>query len=235
MSVRRFDAVVFDLFGTLVPEFPAVDFHESVRGMGERVGADPGAFEELWNRTAIARQTGEYADVEANIRALVEELGLAIDVVGLAEALELRAALYRRWFRPRPGAIETLEEVKRRGYPVALISMCAPDTPALWRSSPLAALVDVEVFSCEVGLRKPDAAIYRYATERLGVAADVCLYCGDGSYGELTGAEAVGMTAYEIRDPDVLTAAQLRPEGELWSGASVADLRELLALLPPGG
>jgi hypothetical protein len=51
----------------------------------------------------------------------------------------------------------------------------------------------------------------------------------------LSGAEAVGMTAYEIRDPDVLTAAQLRPEGEEWSGESVADLRELLELLPARG
>jgi putative hydrolase of the HAD superfamily len=235
VSVGRFDAVVFDLFGTLVPEFPAVDFHESVRGMGERVGADPDAFEELWNRTAIARQTGEYAHVEANVRAMVGKLGLEIDEVHVAEALDVRASLYRKWFHPRPGALETLEEVKRRGYPVALISMCAPDTPALWRASALAGFVDVEVFSCEVGLRKPDAAIYLYATERLGVAPEGCLYCGDGSYGELRGAEAVGMAAYEIRDPDVLTAAQLRPEGEVWSGASVADLRELLELLPSGG
>jgi putative hydrolase of the HAD superfamily len=131
VNVGRFEAVVFDLFGTLVPEFPAADFHESVRGMGVMVGADPDAFEELWNRTAIARQTGVYADVEANVRAMVGELGLVLDDVHLAEALDVRASLYRRWFHPRPGAIETLEEVKRRGYPVALISMCAPDTPAI--------------------------------------------------------------------------------------------------------
>ena len=37
------------------------------------------------------------------------------------------------------------------------------------------------------------------------------------------------MTAVEIRGPDVVTAEQLRPEGEDWQGAWVPDLRELLA------
>jgi putative hydrolase of the HAD superfamily len=110
--------------------------------------------------------------------------------------------------------------------------MCAPDTPAMWRASPLGGLVDVEVFSSEVALRKPDAAIYRYATDRLGVSPEACLYCGDGAYGELTGASAVGMRAYLIRPPDLNVAESLTPEpAEDWQGPGVADLRELLAFV----
>jgi putative hydrolase of the HAD superfamily len=101
----------------------------------------------------------------------------------------------------------------------------------MWRASELDGTVDVEVFSSEVGLRKPDAAIYLLACERLGVGASACLFCGDGAYGELTGAEAVGMTAVEIRDPAIDAREQLRPEGEDWSGARIADLRELLAMV----
>jgi putative hydrolase of the HAD superfamily len=109
--------------------------------------------------------------------------------------------------------------------------MCAPDTPAMWRASSFAGTVDVEVFSSEVGLRKPEPAIYLFACERLEVEPASCLYCGDGSYRELTGADAIGMTAVEIRDPDVDIATTLHLEGDDWHGRRIADLRELLAMV----
>jgi putative hydrolase of the HAD superfamily len=233
VSDGGFEAAVFDLFGTLVPEFPRTEFYDSVRGMAAIVGADEEAFQEGWNDTAIGRQTGAYRDVAGNVRGICASLGVDVDEDALAQALDLRAGLYRRWFHSRPGALETLTTLKARGYPIGLISMCAPDTPALWRASELAPFVDVEVFSSEVGLRKPDPAIYRYACEKLDVDPRACLFCGDGSYGELTGAAAVGMTPYLIADPTVVVEEQLRPEGENWDGASVADLRDLLPLLPP--
>jgi Predicted hydrolase (HAD superfamily) len=228
----RLDAVVFDLFGTLVPEFAKADFFDRNRAMASTLGADPDLFMQEWETTAIARQTGGFPDIESNVRAICATLGLAVDEAALPRALDLRLDLYRTWFHPRSGARETLTEVKARGYPVALVSMCAPDTPALWRACELAPFVDVEVFSSEVGLRKPDAAIYRYATDGLGVEPSVCLYCGDGAYGELRGAAEVGMTPFLIADPAVDPEESLTPEREPWDGARVADLRELLAFLP---
>lgn len=62
-----------------------------------------------------------------------------------------------------------------------------------------------------------------------------CLYVGDGAYGELTGAEAVGMTAFLLADPDVDPLGSLTPERDDWHGAQVSDLRELLDLLPIEG
>jgi len=230
----RFDAAIFDLFGTLVPEFPRSDFYDAVRHMAEVLGAQPDAFVELWAETAVLRQTGAYpGGIEENVLAICAALGVPAPSDGaLARAIAPRAEMYARWFHPRPGAFETLTEVKARGYPVGLISMCAPDTPAMWRASGLAPFVDVAVFSSETGLRKPERAIYLFACERLGVAPERCLYCGDGAYSELSGAEALGMTAVEIRDPDLDHAEQLRPEGEDWDGERVADLRELLDRLP---
>jgi putative hydrolase of the HAD superfamily len=128
--------------------------------------------------------------------------------------------------------VETLSALKARGVPVALVSMCAPDTPEQWHASALAPFVDVTVFSSEVALRKPDPAIYRVATDGLGVDPAACLYCGDGAYGELTGAEALGMTAVLIREPGVDHAEQLTPERDRWSERVIDDLRELLDLFP---
>lgn len=228
-----FSAVIFDLYGTLVPEFPRTAFYETVDRMAEALGADPAAFRDEWNATAIRRQTGGYPDgMPGNVRAICDDLGIADPPADrLAAALAPRDAMYRRWFHPRPGALETVTAMRERGMPLALISMCAPDTPAMWHASPFAGLFEVEVFSSETGLRKPDPAIYVYAYERLDVEPAACLYCGDGAYGELAGAEAVGMTAVEIRDPAVDVAEQLRPEGEDWRGRRVSDLRELLELV----
>ena len=132
--------------------------------------------------------------------------------------------LYAEYFRPMPGALETVGWVRERGYRSALVSMCAPDTPELWRASPFAGLVDVEVFSCEAGLRKPEPAIYLAAADGLGVELGRCVYLGDGSYGELRGAAEVGMTAILIRDPDEPEGSMLRPEVEPWDGLTIVSI-----------
>jgi putative hydrolase of the HAD superfamily len=227
------DAVVFDLFGTLVPELPRSTFYETAARMAEILGADPSAFRAEWDRTGMDRQTGAFEDgIAGNVRAICATLEMPEPSAAEIEAaLVPRAAMYRRWFHPRVGAVEVLLALRARGVPTALISMCAPDTPAMWRASPFAGTVDVEVFSSEVGLRKPEPAIYLFACERLEVEPASCLYCGDGSYRELTGADAIGMTAVEIRDPEVDIATTLHLEGDDWHGPRIADLRELLAMV----
>jgi putative hydrolase of the HAD superfamily len=229
--VSAFDAVLFDLFGTLVYEFPRSDWDEWLETTSAVLEADPEAFKLAWAATAIDRQTGRAGDIDENLRTVAARAGAWPADAQVAEALEARAELYRKWFVPRPGAEEILRALRERRVPTALISMCAPDTPALWRSSPLAGLVDVEVFSCEVALRKPDPEIYLLACERLGVDPTRCLYVGDGAYSELSGAASVGMYALLIRDPAESYVEALRPEAEEWAGPRIDDLREVSAML----
>jgi len=226
-----FRAVVFDLFGTLVPEFDRDAFYGAVRSMADAVGAEREAFLEAWNASALDRQTGVFPTVEANVRSICSGLGIVPSDEGMDQALEARLALYRSMFHPRVGALETLRGVKERRHGSALISMCAPDAPDMWRSSEMAPYIDVEVFSNEVGLRKPDPAIYLHATQALGIEPKECLYVGDGAYGELRGATEAGMIAYLIADPTIDTERSLTPEREHWDGRTVSDLRELLAVL----
>ena len=158
--------------------------------------ADIDAFRAGWEATTIERQTGRLGDIEACLRTVAARAGAWPTDAQIAEALEQRAAMYRTWFVPRPGAEEVLAHLRADGYPLALVSMCTPDTP-MWRSSPLAGTVDVEIFSSEVALRKPDPEIYLLA-ERLDVRPMACLYVGDGS--RASGAAAVGMRPLLIRD-----------------------------------
>jgi putative hydrolase of the HAD superfamily len=228
--VGQIRAVVFDLFGTLVYEFPRADWDGWLDMAAAVLEADRNAFHAAWTATAVERQTGLLGDIEENLRTVAARAGAWPSESQLAEAMEARTQMYRKWFVPRPGALEVLAQLRSAGYPLALVSMCAPDTPAMWRSSALAGTVEVEVFSCEVALRKPDAAIYLRACEGLGVEPSECLYVGDGSYRELSGAAAVGMRPVLIRDPDE-TAEMLRPDPDDWGGERVASLLEIPALL----
>ncbi|HSD49271.1 MAG TPA: HAD-IA family hydrolase [Actinomycetota bacterium] len=229
-DVTPIGAVVFDLFGTLVYEFPRTDWDAWLDTSAAVLEADVDAFKAAWTATAVERQTGRLGDIEENLRTVAARAGVWPTEAQLAEVLEGRAAMYRQWFVPRRGAQEVLARLRADGYPLALVSMCAPDTPAMWRASPLAGSVDVEVFSCDVALRKPDPEIYLLASDRLGVAPTVCLYVGDGSYRELSGAAAVGMRPVLIRDP-LEEAEMLRPEAEEWDGPTIDDLDRITELV----
>ena len=230
IPVSGIEAVVFDLFGTLVYEFPRADWDAWLDTSAAVLEADPDAFRAGWEATMIERQTGGLGDIESCLRTVAARAGAWPTDAQVAEALEQRAAMYRTWFVPRPGAEEVLADLRAEGYPLALVSMCTPDTPTMWRSSPLAGAVEAEIFSSEVALRKPDPEIYLLAAKRLHVRPRGCLYVGDGSYHELSGAAAAGMRPVLILDPQE-AAEMLRPEPDDWDGASIDDLRRIPDLL----
>ena len=60
-------------------------------------------------------------------------------------------------------------------------------------------LTDTMVYSHEVGVRKPDPAIYRLALDRLGVQPAEAVFLDDKELA-VDGARAVGMAAVQFRD-----------------------------------
>ncbi len=64
------------------------------------------------------------------------------------------------------------------------------------------------------------------------MAPAACLYIGDGSYRELTGAAASGMTPVRIVDP-AATEAVLRPDVDDWQGREIRSLLDVVRLLEP--
>jgi putative hydrolase of the HAD superfamily len=225
-------AVVFDLYGTLVPEVPLSRWDGMFVDMAAALGADPEAFRAAWEDTIVERQTGVLGDVAASVRLICGRIGIEPLPVELSSALEVRAVMYRDLFRPQPGAVETLGWLRERGYRTALVTMCAPDTPALWHASAFEGSVDVLVFSSEVGLRKPDPAIYLAASDGMGVDPTECLYIGDGSNRELTGASLIGMTPVRIADP-AEDGAVLRTDRDEWEGPEIRSVAEVRTLLEP--
>ena len=215
----RYRAVIFDLWATLVPwdQEQANRFYDQ---MAVAAGVEEERFREAWVGQRKDREVRPIAD---HLRDLFGDLGAEPD---LDEVLAMRREWTQRSLHPRPDALETLAELRRRGHKLGLISVCSQEVPHVWGQTPFADAFDELVFSCDVGFSKPDPRIYELACERLGVGPTECLFVGDGANDELPGAERVGMAAVQLRAP----GEPLSPEGEAWTGPSVEHLSEVLDL-----
>jgi putative hydrolase of the HAD superfamily len=213
-------AVIFDLWQTLVP-WPTESAARMYGRLAEAWGADPEALTELWHRRRREREVGP---IEPHLRSIAEELRLEGD---LEAVMRIRRDWTRESLVPRAEAIPTLEELRRRGRKLGMISACSQDVPDVWEQTPFAGLFDSAVFSCSVGFSKPDPRIYELAAEELAVEPSDCLFVGDGANDELPGAERAGMTAIQLRAP----GERLTPEGERWMGRYVALLSDVLELV----
>ena len=145
--------------------------------------------------------------------------------------LRIRRSFTRDALVPREGALETLDELKRRGFKLGLISVCSSDVEEAWDETELAAHLDEVVLSCTVGLTKPDPRIYELACERLEVSPGDCLFVGDGANDELAGAERVGMRAVCVLPPG--RDEPIWPEARGWE-PTITRLPEVLALTGTG-
>jgi HAD superfamily hydrolase (TIGR01549 family) len=115
------------------------------------------------------------------------------------DRLESTAMSYRRTYlehrRPVAGARALLAALKPR-VRIAIVSNNVRDEQegklALFGFGPF---VDELVVSAEVGISKPDAAIFRIALDRLGVTADSAVMVGDSWAADIEGARAAGIRA----------------------------------------
>lgn len=89
--------------------------------------------------------------------------------------------------------LDVLQKIKSMGIRLGLISNADCIDCKYWNQSPLFQYFDDAVFSCNVGLLKPDRQIYELAMERLNVSPKQCLFVGDGGSNELCGAKSAGM------------------------------------------
>src|SRR5687768_7277901 len=146
-----YKAIVFDLMDTLVSNGSDEEFQRSRRDMAAILGVPFDEFQRLWEATSDRRNLGTDATLEAHLAYICSELGLVGDPEKVAEAAILRSSLEKPSFAtPRDGTLQTLARLKEAGYNVGVVSNCYQHIPALFRSSPLAILVDEAIFSCEV-------------------------------------------------------------------------------------
>jgi putative hydrolase of the HAD superfamily len=227
----NYDAVIFDLFGTLVEVYSFRGYDQVLQQMAGIVGAPPVEFAQIWRETLSMRATGMFKSIAGNVEHICGLLNVQIDRRAVKAACQARDEHTVQSLEPRPDAVDVLTRLRRAGCKVGLISDCAPDVPAMWSRTPFKKLITRPIFSCSVGLKKPDPRIYELACKKLKVEPDRCLYVGDGSSRELTGAQKAGMHPVLIRVPYEDAVDAYRPDGDAWDGPSVSSLTEVAEMV----
>jgi len=122
--------------------------------------------------------------------------------------------------------VPTLEELRRRGYILGVVSNSDGRLKALLDRAKLSSLVTFIIDSAIVGVEKPDPEIFRLAAEAAETEPRKCVYVGDIYAVDIEGARGAGLDGILI-DP-------LWLHGEFHC-AKVARLPDILGLLPPVG
>jgi putative hydrolase of the HAD superfamily len=125
---------------------------------------------------------------------IFRQVGVTEDVFPpLTQALWTRHAGRNLWSNVREHTAETLDELSRRGYRLAVISNADGRVESLLDSVGLHRHFEFILDSHLVGIEKPDPRIFRLGAERLGVKPEEAVYVGDIYEIDVQGARAAGM------------------------------------------
>jgi epoxide hydrolase-like predicted phosphatase len=182
-------AVIFDLGGVLV----RTEDREPRAQLAARLGMSYDELSSLIFDSESAHQaTLGQLSTDAHWEAVLKALRLSEQEFGLArqdfwggDSLDVELVDYIRGLQPR--------------YRTALLSNAWDNLrEALDQHWRILDAFDQVIISAEVGLAKPDAAIYQLAVERLGVAAEEAVFVDDWAE-NLEGARAAGLHAIQFR------------------------------------
>jgi putative hydrolase of the HAD superfamily len=198
MSIR---AVLFD-FGGVYTSSPFSVFAEAA---GE-LGASPERVQDIvfgpydrdtdhpWHRL----ERGEIPLLEAReaIMTLASEAGLAFDPLAILARLAGTGGA-------REAVVIATRRLRARGLRTALVTNNAREFSQGWRAMiPIAELFDAVIDSSEVGVRKPDPAIFALALRELGGVAPEHAVFLDDFPGNVAAARRLGMQAVLVEaDP----------------------------------
>ncbi len=130
-------------------------------------------------------------DLRRRCAAVIQEhLRTALPLADVEEALLLAVR-----FRPYPEVPGALARLRAGGARLAVVSNWDVSLHDVLERTGLRPLVDAVVVSAELGVAKPDPAIFAAALERLGAAAGDALHVGDSVEHDVAGARAAGIDA----------------------------------------
>ena len=197
-------AVLFDMFSTLADPKVAPEAAESdYLNISHDIWAAA-----MWEETLCRdRGLGNIKTLRGIIDRACENLGLPVTEAQRADLTRIREERFRKMMvMMKPEIVSTVRHLKEKGLKIGLVSNADVGDRLHWESSPVYPFFDDTIYSCDVGLVKPDGAIYCLSLEHLGVAPEEALFVGDGGSDELKGAKKVGLrtvcTEYLLRRPE---------------------------------
>jgi HAD superfamily hydrolase (TIGR01549 family) len=193
------EAVLFDWSDTLVrftwdDDLLTAGHQRALAAIGRN--DDLAAFTERYRRVVLAEATpgDDYGEL---LRTLLGSLtDDQVDSFVDAEHETWQEAL-----QVLASAPALLAALRSRGVKTGLVANSWPEPARLLRRDTerlgLAGLLDVQVYSSEVGVRKPAPEIFVRALDELGVDPHAAMYVGDRLETDVAGAANLGMTTVQ--------------------------------------
>ena len=187
-------AVIFDMFETLITLFVGKTYFGE--DAAADAGIDPVTYRKAWHENENDRTTGKLT-IEEGIAETLKKLGVYSEE-NVNMIVSKRLSALQDTFDAIPDeSVQLLEELRKRGIKVGLITNTFSDERDLIRKSKLFPLFDAVRISYEEGIKKPDPQMYLSLMEEFGVKPEECLYVGDGGSRELFAARELGMNAVQ--------------------------------------
>jgi putative hydrolase of the HAD superfamily len=117
----KYTAVIFDLFGTLIPNMSLSEHRAVLTRMADVLSAPPAGFVQLWFDTFNERSTGIFQSPDDSVAYICRTLGVSVNEVKVKRATRIRFDYSVRSMVPRSDAIETLSYLKYEGCKTGLI------------------------------------------------------------------------------------------------------------------
>jgi epoxide hydrolase-like predicted phosphatase len=207
-AAPRLEAVLFD-FGGVFTESP----FGAAESLGAELGAPPGRLLELvfgpyhadtdhpWHR--LERGEIGFLAAREEILALGRAAGIEADPLRVFQKMGMAGGGVRE------AMVERARRLRAAGVRTALVTNNAREFRERWRALlPADELFEHVVDSSEVGVRKPDPAIFRIALARLGGPAPERTLFLDDFEGNLAAARGLGLRALRVaEDPASALAA----------------------------
>lgn len=193
----KYKAVIFDLFETLITEWGHKKYTKNE--MSSDLGIERDKFDMYWEEMEKERYLGKISFTDS-ILSVCEKCGKMVDDLTLSEITDKRIRTKSKCFDyVNPDVYGLLDRLKAMGLRLAIISNCSSEEVKVIRQSKIYEYFDQVILSYEVKMQKPDVRIYQEGSELLGVAADECIFVGDGGSNELEGAKSAGMKAIQAK------------------------------------
>ncbi len=195
MPTVRITAVVFDLGNVLIDWNPRYLFRKLFGGDEEKV--------DWFLKNVCTEEWNDRHDLGISYKENAEQLILKFPQY----AREIRA-YGERWTENLGGAIEEsvqiFEELRSSGVAVyALTNFSTESFPLARQRFPFFNSFDGIVMSGELGIAKPDPAIYLHLLRKFRLSAERTVFVDDRKE-NVDAARALGFVAHHFRDPETL-------------------------------
>jgi putative hydrolase of the HAD superfamily len=190
------NAVILDYGLVLVSSPTAEEFGR----MAEMFNLSVDSFYDLWEASRGPYDRGDFSAEEYWLKLAVQT-NTALDPKQIEILREIEVEI---WAHPIPGMLDWLGQLHAAGIKTGLLSNMPWDLANYVRANfEWLEKFSFKALSAEVGMIKPDAAIYEHTLRGLGVSAEEALFIDDREP-NVRAARALGMRAIQFRSIEQL-------------------------------